>query len=165
MQMSLPGVGGNSQSGSVHQAPQYRIEHKKILQALQESSGGCRGVAEIYRGEVLPVKTRTIQLLGRKSPARIINTLLGFEVQASYKRVTCPDMVTARYLRVFTELGCRSIKLPYDPTITDSIIPELELALNRLSAGVRALFPGKRSVQLLVLRRLYAHLRSELHSQ
>jgi hypothetical protein len=121
-------------------------------------------LVQIYRGEVLPVKTRTIQLLGRKVPARIINTLLGFEVQASYKRVSCPDLVSARYLKLFTELGCRSIKLPYDPTVTDRLIPELELAMNRLSAGVRDLFPGDRAAQLYVLRRIYSHLRTQLHS-
>jgi hypothetical protein len=139
--------------------------HKRILGVLREASGGARDVAEIYRQEVLPIKTRTIQLLGRKYPARIINTLLGFEVQASYKRVPCPDLITARYLKVFTELGCRSIKLPYDITITDRIVPELELAMNRLAAGVRGLFPEDRSLQLYVLRKTCAHLRAQLQSQ
>ena len=74
-------------------------------------------------------------------------------------------MVTARYLKVFTELGCRSIRLPYDPTVTDRILPELELAMNRLSAGVRALYPGERALQLYVLRQIYSHLRSLLQAQ
>ena len=85
-------------------------------------------------------------------------------MQAAYKRVPCPDLVTARYLKLFTELGCRSIKLPYDPTVTDRIIPELELAMNRVAAGVRTLFPGERTLQLYVLRKICTHLRAELHS-
>jgi len=131
---------------------------------LRGAMPGGRDVVQIYRDEVLPIKTRTVQLLGRKGPARIINTLLGFEVQASYKRVPCPDLVTARYLRLFMELGCRSIKLPYDPTITDRLIPELELAMNRLSAEVRNQFPADRALQLYVLRKVYSHLRTRLHS-
>jgi hypothetical protein len=131
---------------------------------VQNESAGERNVAEIYHGEVLTIKTRTIHLLGRKCPARICNTLLGFEVQTSYKRVACPDLVTARYLKIFTELGCRTIKLPYDPTVTERLIPELENAMNRLSAGVRKLFPAEPSLQLYVLRRIYSHLRSLLRS-
>ncbi len=163
--MSLPGVGANAQREEAARSRQRRIEHKRILQEVEQTAGSGRSLAEIYRREVLPIKTRTVQLLGRKSPARIINTLLGFEVQASYKRVPCPDMVTARYLKVFTELGCRSIRLPYDPTVTDRILPELELAMNRLSAGVRALYPGERTLQLYVLRQIYSHLRSLLQAQ
>ncbi len=164
LQLSLPGVKPNA-SGMVKPSRRLRFAHKKILQNIEQVSGGGRTVAEIYRSEVLPIKTRTIQLLGRKSPARIINTLLGFEVQSSYKRISCPDMVTARYLKLFTELGCRSIKLPYDLTVTDRIISELELAMNRISAEIRALFPGERAAQIYVLRKVYIHLRSRLHSQ
>jgi hypothetical protein len=163
--MSLPGVNAPGNIGGKDRARKSKIRHKQILSVFQDASTGGRNIAEIYRLEVLPVKTRTIQLLGRKCPARIINTLLGFEVQASYKRVPCPDLVTARYLKLFMELGCRSIKLPYDPTVTDRLIPELELAMNRLSAGVRNLFPAERSLQVYVLRRIYSHLRSQLHSQ
>ena len=99
--------------------PRYRAGHKilhmELLKALQDPALGISGVAELYRLRVLPVKTRNLQLLGKKSPARIIETLLGYEVKAFYKRVHCPDKVTARYVKLFTELGCRTIRLPYDP--------------------------------------------------
>ncbi len=163
--MSLPGHPATARAASPASTRRDKIPHKQILQNLQLASAGGRSVTDIYRLEVLPIKTRTIQLLGRKSPARIINTLLGFEVQAAYKRIPCPDQVTARYVRLFTELGCHSIKLPYDPTVTDRIIPELERALNRLAAGVRSLDPGEHTLQLYILRRMYAHLRSQLRSQ
>ncbi len=165
MQMSLPGVRAGTPRQSVTSAREGKIQHKQILRALQEASCGGRSLVEIYRRDVIPNKTRTIQLLGRKSTARIVNTLLGFELQAQFKRIPCPDMATARYLKLFTELGCHSIKLPYDPTVTDRIIPELELAMNRLAAGVQALFPGEHTLQLYVLRRVYSHLRSQLHSE
>ena len=142
-----------------------RIAHQEILMRLQRASGnGGRGLVEIYRMEVLPAKTRTIRLLGRKISARIIHTLLGFEVKASSKRIHCPDMVTARYLKLFTELGCRSIKLPYDPTLTARLLPELEAAIERVASGVRDLFPEKRELQLYVMRHLFSCLRRQVQT-
>jgi len=140
----------------------HRIAHQDILMKLQASGNGSRSLVEIYKTEVLPAKTRTIRLLGRKISARIIHTLLGFEVKASSKRLHCPDMVTARYLKLFTELGCRSIKLPYDPTLTARLVPELEAAIERVGSGVRQLFPEKRELQLYVIRQLYGYLRREV---
>lgn len=165
LQLFLPGENPEAVQGRKLSVFKERIRHKLILKAIQDASGGARSLPEIYRSEVLPAKTRTIQLLGHKAPARIINTLLGFEVQASYKRVPCPDLVTARYLRLFMELGCRSIKLPYDPTLTDRLIADLELGMNRLIAGVRELFPADRPLQIYVFRRICAHLRSQLQKQ
>ncbi len=123
---------------------------------------GSRGLIEIYHSEVLTVKTRTIRLLGRKISAHIFNTLLGFEVKASFKRIQCPDMVTARYLKIFTELGCRTIKLPYDPTVTARLLPELEVAQERLVSGVRLLFPQNKDLQLYVLRHICRYIRHRL---
>lgn len=74
-----------------------KISHKEIL----TSAANFGDFADLYRNNVLTQQTRTIRLLGRKCPAKIIHTLLGFEVQACYKRIQCPDMVTARYLRAF----------------------------------------------------------------
>ena len=146
-------------------AAKPRIAHLEILTRLQPAFGHAgRGLTEIYRTEVLPVKTRTIRLLGRKTPAQIIHTLLGFEVKASIKRIHCPDMVTARYLKLFTELGCRSIRLPYDPTITARLLPELEASTERLTFGVRQLFPRRREVQLYVIRRLYSYIRRQVQA-
>ncbi len=138
-----------------------RIPLKSFLLDFQSPEGGP-GLVEIYRTEVLPIKTRTLHLLGRKCSAKIINTLLGYEVQASYKRIQCPDLVTARYLKLFTELGCRIIKLPYDLTVTGRIVPGLEAAIHRLHQGVSTVFAHKRRVQTYVIQRLYEHLRHEL---
>ena len=158
--------GANLSDSCASAVPRYQAGHKilhtEILKALQHPALGVSGVAELYRLRVLPVKTRNLQLLGRKSPARIIETLLGYEVKASYKRIHCPDKVTARYVRLFTELGCRTIRLPYDPTVTAELIPDLERAVARIENGVRALFPKDHGLQLHVLRRVYSHLRIQL---
>jgi len=154
-QLPLPGV--LTRSGR-----KRKIFHKKILQKLSGKSPAARGLASIYCEEVLPIKTRTIRLPGHKSPARIMNTLLGYEVKSAYGRLQCPDLVTARYLKLFAELGCRSIRLPYDPTVTARLIPSLEAELDHINLGVRAQFPKNRTLQLYVLRRIYHHIRRQL---
>jgi hypothetical protein len=143
--------------------PQKSLNGQKILHnQLLQSSAAYAGLIEAYRTRVLTQKTRTIRLLGRKSSAKIINTLLGFEVQASYKRIQCPDFVTARYLRLFSELGCHSIKLPYDPTLTEKLIPEFEAAIENIGRRIRDLFPQDPAMQQYVIRKIYGIIREHL---
>ncbi|MBI3939627.1 MAG: hypothetical protein HY315_02225 [Acidobacteria bacterium] len=94
-------------------------------------------IAEIYRQEVTPFKTRTVSLPGRKCEARIMYTFLGFEVKAGRKRLLCPDLVTARYLRVFAELGMKQVLIPYDPTRTGRLIDRLERNFEKLKDSAR----------------------------
>lgn len=161
-QMQLPGLTAQTPRSLNSEGRDQRIPHKEILMMLQASSEGAEAFAEIYRLEVLPIQTRTIRLLGRKAPAHIIHTLLGYEVQASYKRIQCPDMVTARYLKVFSELGCRSIRLPYDPTVTARLVPRFESVLEHITLGVRDLFPRDKSLQQYVLQKIYAIIRESI---
>jgi hypothetical protein len=137
-----------------------KISYQEILQTMPNYAD----FLDTYRHRVLTQKTRTIRLLGRKSSAKIIHTLLGFEVQAFYKRIQCPDLVTARYLRLFSELGCHYIKLPYDPTLTAQIIPEFELMLDTLNIKIKELFPGDLRVQRHVVRKVFAIIRRQLRN-
>jgi hypothetical protein len=139
-------------------AASTRIKHRRLFR----TSTHCASLVETYRDQVLTQKTRTIRLLGKKSSAKILHTLLGFEVQASYKRIQCPDMVTARYLKLFSELGCHSIKLPYDPTLTEKLIPEFEAMVEGLKEEIRIFFPGDPSTQRYVTRIIYAAIRRQL---
>ncbi len=164
-QMSLPGAEGQSPSTAEVQKSGRRIPHMVILRTLQDPAHGVADIAETYRRRVLPIQTRNIRLLGRKAPARIIETLLGYEVQAYYKRIQCPDMVTARYIKLFTEIGCRAVRLPYDPTVTAALIPDLERSLAKLVAGVRDIYPKDRRLQLYVLQRMFGHLRRQMNAK
>jgi hypothetical protein len=119
-------------------------------------------LVDAFRNRVLTQNTRTIRLLGKKNSAKIIHTLLGYEVQAVYKRIQCPDLVTARYLRLFSELGCHSIKLPYDPTLTARLIPEFEAMVEDVKAQIRGLFARNTTLQHYVLRKLYGMIREQL---
>ena len=163
-QMFLPGIIALQVGGKQIPMLNQKIPHKAILRALQGPPDSSGNIAEIYRREILPAETRTIQLLGRKSPARIVRTLLGYEVQGAYKRVQCPDMATARYLKLFMALGCRSIKLPYDPTTTEALLPDLERAFDKIGHAIGKMFAGAPEIQAYVLRRVYMHLRHQLKS-
>ncbi len=163
--MLLPGTTTLEAAGERIELRSRKIPHAKILRAIQGAVDSPENLAAVYRREVLPIRTRTIHLLGKKGPARIITTLLGYEVQASYKRIHCPDMVTARYLKLFSELGCHTIKLPYDPTVTAGLIPRLESSFDRIIKGVRAVFPGSAPLQAYVMRRICAIIRSQLRTE
>jgi hypothetical protein len=135
-----------------------RIPLCKIL----EASKSATDLVNAYRNKVIAQNTRTIRLLGKKSPAKILHTLLGYEVQASYKRIQCPDLVTARYLKLFTELGCHSIKLPFDPTLTAALIPEFEAMVDRITKQVSEFFPQDVTLQHYVVRNLFRIIRQQL---
>ena len=137
-----------------------RILHQDIL----NTSDDYARFIQAYRDKVLPQKTRTIRLLGRKNASRIILTLLGYEVQASYKRIQCPDHVTARYIRLFSELGFHSIKLPYDPTMTAHLVPEFEAAFDGIGKQIRERFPKDTPTQNYVARKIYGIIRSRISS-
>lgn len=164
LQAPLPGaIRLESKTGELNPGKRM-IPHRTILKEISSRPDAGRSIPEIYRQDVLPTKTRTIPLLGRKTSAKIIHSLLGYEVQASYKRIHCPDLVTARYIRLFTELGCRRIRLPYDPTITEKLLPELESAQERLIRGIRGYFPGDRTLQGYVIRQVCSVVRSQLRT-
>ncbi len=135
-----------------------KIPHQQIYQKLRRRGD----LVKAYRERVLSQKTRTISLLGRKTPSAIHHTLLGYEVQASYKRIHCPDIATARYVKLFSELGCHSIKLPYDPTLTSELIPEFERMIEDATAYIRTLFARDSNLQRYVIRRIFGILRSQL---
>lgn len=94
------------------------------------------GLAQIYCREILPLRTRTVELLGRKCQARIQYSFLGYEVKMGRKRVTCPDNVTARYVKLFAELGLKQVEIPYDPTRTAALLPRLEKAFAAIDEAV-----------------------------
>jgi hypothetical protein len=86
----------------------------------------------IYGREVLLRPTRVVSLPGRKCQPQIVDTFLGYELKAFRRRITCPDMSTARYLRIFAELGMPTIHTPYDPTQTLRVLPELERSMKQI---------------------------------
>ena len=90
----------------------------------------------IYEHHVLPVRVRKIELLGNVCRARVQKTLLGYEVKMGRLRKNCPDLVTARYLKVFASLGLASVYIPYNPVHTAKIVPILERSFHEINRKI-----------------------------
>src|SRR5258706_6969630 len=87
----------------------------------------------IYKEKIRIQRTRAYQLdiPERENQADIQYTLLGIELKVGKHRFACPDLATARYLRVFARLGCREFALPYDITKISPAADELETSWQR----------------------------------
>ncbi|MGH9818992.1 MAG: hypothetical protein ACRD43_02385 [Pyrinomonadaceae bacterium] len=88
----------------------------------------------IYVEEVRSQRTRAyaLDIVERENRAEILYTLLGIELKVGNKRFGCPDLATARYLRIFARMGCRKFAVPYDITKISGIADEMETAWQRL---------------------------------
>ena len=89
----------------------------------------------IYRDKIRTLRTRAVRLdvPERENPgSEIQHTLLGVELKTGNRRLSCPDLSTARYLQVFTRLGCPEIAVPYDITKISTLADELESSRQRI---------------------------------
>ena len=87
----------------------------------------------IYKQKVRSQRTRSFHLNvpARENKAEIQYTLLGIELKVGRRRFACPDLATARYLRVFARIGSRDFAIPYDITKISGIADELETSWQR----------------------------------
>jgi hypothetical protein len=88
----------------------------------------------IYRDKVRTQRTRAFRLNiePREHKVDIQHTLLGIELKVGNKRISCPDLSTARYLQVFARFGCNEIAIPYDITKISTLADELESSWQRI---------------------------------
>jgi hypothetical protein len=89
---------------------------------------------EIYAVRVRTKRTRAVPLSvpARLNATKILHTLLGIELQVGRRRLSCPDLASARYLTVFARLGCKAAAMPYDITQVSHLADELESAWQRM---------------------------------
>ncbi|MGI8812678.1 MAG: hypothetical protein ACR2IH_09165 [Pyrinomonadaceae bacterium] len=94
---------------------------------------GDEWLPEIYSTKVRSDRTRSysLDIPQRENQAEIFHTLLGIELKVGKNRLACPDLSTARYLRVFARMGCTEIALPYDISRIPAIADELETAWHK----------------------------------
>ncbi len=118
-------------------------------------------IGQIYCEGVLPRRHRLFTLVGRKSRAELQRTFLGYEVKVGRRRFTCPDRITALYLRFFAEIGLAEVKVPYDPTLTAKLVPGLEGALEKIHEVIRQKRLDRQR-RLRTIRRVYRRIRSRL---
>jgi len=95
---------------------------------------GDRWIALIYKERVRSQRTRAyhLDISARENRPEVLHTLLGIELKVANRRFACPDLATARYMRVFARLGCRSFAVPYDITKISIIADELETAWHQM---------------------------------
>ena len=118
-------------------------------------------IEAIYRHRILGQRVRQVALLGRKCQPRMMYTFLGYELKLGRKRLTCPDVSTARYLMIFAEIGLARVQIPYDPSQTARLLPELESCFAEIKALLLKVSPDSKRHQILA-RRVYAVLRKQL---
>jgi hypothetical protein len=89
---------------------------------------GNEWLPNVYRDKIRTQRTRSIaiEVPIRENECIIQHTLLGIELKVGRRRFACPDLSTARYMRVFARLGCRSFAIPYDITRVSAAADELE---------------------------------------
>ena len=87
----------------------------------------------IYAQKIRKGRTRshTVDVPKRENSPLIQYTLLGIELKVGRKRFACPDLATARYIRVFARLGCREFAIPYDISTISGLADELETSWQR----------------------------------
>jgi hypothetical protein len=88
----------------------------------------------LYRERILPTRTRahSVPAAPRNTDVEVQHTLLGIELKVGRRRVSCPDLATARYLSVFARAGVTQVAVPYDITKISHLADELESAWQRL---------------------------------
>jgi hypothetical protein len=88
----------------------------------------------IYRERILPMRTRShaVPAPKRGATVEVQHTLLGIELKVGRRRVSCPDLATARYLAVFARAGVGNVAVPYDITKISRLADELESAWQRM---------------------------------
>jgi hypothetical protein len=113
------------------------------LAAEIRSEMGDDWLPTIYHEKIRSGRTRSlsIEIPERENTALIEYTLLGIELKLGKRRFACPDLSTARYMRVFARIGCRDFAIPYDITQISAIADELETSWQRIDLLIDKLAP------------------------
>src|SRR5437870_5702165 len=125
------------------------------MAAAVEREVGDSSIAEIYREQVLPQRTRQYELRagGKSQTVEVLHTLLGIELKIGKRRLLCPDLATARYLAVFARLGCEAVAVPYDITQISRLADELESSWQRMLLLVEHFSVGRSNRLRAAIRR------------
>jgi hypothetical protein len=120
---------------------------------------------QIYRDKIRSQRTRAVELNvpGAENQAAIQYTLLGIELKVGKRRFPCPDLSTARYMRVFARIGCHRFAIPYDITQIPAAADELETAWHKALLICAEMSSGRPSRSGSQLRsKLLKEMRNEL---
>jgi hypothetical protein len=119
---------------------------------------GEEWLPRVYRERVRALRTRSYRLpaASDESQVRVQHTLLGVELKVGRRRLSCPDLATARYLSVFARAGCAQVAVPYDITKISRLADDLESAWQRTMLVAEHLTEGRAKPFRTRLRRALA---------
>ena len=136
----------------------------KIAEEIAEEMG-LDWIPTMYSEKVRSQRTRSYEfdIPSKENAAAIQHTLLGIELKVGRRRMACPDLSTARYLRVFARLGCREIAVPYDISAIPGLADDLESSWHRTVLVLEKQTRGKTQAARSQLRsRLVKAMREEI---
>ncbi|MDT7541747.1 MAG: hypothetical protein QOE33_1651 [Acidobacteriota bacterium] len=135
-----------------------RTPSLESLRARIRETLGDEWLPRIYRERVRTIRTRSHQLPASNSSPQVEvqHTLLGVELKIGRRRVSCPDLATARYLSVFARAGCAEVAVPYDITKISLLADDLESSWQRTMLLAEHLTDGRARSFRTRLRKLLA---------
>ena len=97
------------------------------------ASLGNNWLADLYQ-EVRNGRTRSyhLDIPAKENQPEILHTLLGIELKVGNRRFACPDLATARYLRIFARIGCSDFAVPYDITRISVVADAMDTAWHQM---------------------------------
>ncbi|HEV2707015.1 MAG TPA: hypothetical protein VGV59_13900 [Pyrinomonadaceae bacterium] len=116
-------------------AEKARRPSADALAASLRDELGADWLPRLYRERILTKRTRSHRVplaTTRAASVEVQHTLLGIELKVGRKRLSCPDLATARYLAVFARAGCAEVAVPYDITQISRLADDLESSWQRM---------------------------------
>src|SRR5919198_2298480 len=95
------------------------------------------------RGLAMRTRSHAVPPAARGAPVEVLHTLLGVELKVGRRRISCPDLATARYLSVFARAGVAEVAVPYDITKISRVADDLESAWQRMLLLAEHLTEGR----------------------
>lgn len=135
------------------------------IEAVIRESLAREWLPSVYADRIRPQRTRAlrIEVPERENAPEIIHTLLGVELKVGKRRFACPDLATARYMRVFARLGCARFAIPYDITKVSVAADDLETCWQRALIVLETVTAGRSVKGISVVRsRLIRSIRDDL---
>ena len=100
---------------------------------------GDAWIPAIYSTKIRPQRTRAVDLEipERENQAEILYTLLGIELKIAKRRIACPDLATARYLRVLETAWQNTLLLLGDTPAKarSTLIKSMRTEINEIGPG------------------------------
>jgi len=152
----------NRSDESSRRAPGIRAEDL-AANVLERLAGNT--IAGLYRDKVRSQRTRSYQLKATRKTVvvEVLHTLFGIELKIGRRRVSCPDLGTARFLAVFARLGIDELAVPYDITQMSHLADLLESSWRNMLMLAELVTSGtSETMQRRVLRLLIARQRDEI---